>query len=110
MSLRSKLSPEEELSMSFSYYLVVYTNYFCIRGTPGALALTHLHVLQIGCHFPVPRWPAFSLFHLHCSQMQTSCSWCSSLPIFEGQGFYCKPQTPCPMLFWRRCSQCCYSW
>jgi len=49
-----ELTPEEELIMSSSYYLIVYTNYFCIRGTPGALVLTHLHVLQIGHHFPVP--------------------------------------------------------
>ena len=105
-----ELTPQEELSMSFSYYLVVYINYICVRGTPGALALAHLHVLQTGCRFPVPRWPAFSLLHLCCSQMQTSCWRRSSLPRFEGQGFYCKPQTPHPTLFWRRCHQRCNSW
>jgi hypothetical protein len=40
-----ELTPQEELSMSFNCYLVVDTNYICIRGTPGALALANLHVL-----------------------------------------------------------------
>ena len=44
------LTWEEELSMLF-YYLTIYANCICIRGTQAALALTHLHVLQIRCCF-----------------------------------------------------------
>jgi hypothetical protein len=49
-----ELTPQEELSTLFNYHLIINTNYICVRGTPGALALTHLHLLQIGCRFPVP--------------------------------------------------------
>jgi hypothetical protein len=49
-----ELTPQEELSTLFNYHLVINTNYICIRGTPGALALAHLHLLQIGCRFPAP--------------------------------------------------------
>jgi hypothetical protein len=41
-----ELTPQEELSTWFNY-LVIYTNDICIRRAPGALALTHLHLLQI---------------------------------------------------------------
>ena len=40
-----ELTPEEELSMLFNYYLIMYPNYIYIRGSPGALALANLHVL-----------------------------------------------------------------
>ena len=36
-----ELTPQEELSSSFNYH------YIYVRGGPGALALTHLHLLQI---------------------------------------------------------------
>ena len=40
-----ELTPEEELSMSFNYYLIMYPNYIYIRGSPGTLALANLHAL-----------------------------------------------------------------
>ena len=42
-----EMTPQEELCTLFNNNLVFYTNEICIRGTPGALALTHLHLLQI---------------------------------------------------------------
>ena len=40
-----ELTPKEELSMLFNYYLIMYPNYIYIRGSPGTLALANLHVL-----------------------------------------------------------------
>jgi hypothetical protein len=42
-----ELTPQEELSTLFNHHLIINTNSICVRGTAGALALTHLHVLQI---------------------------------------------------------------
>jgi hypothetical protein len=64
-----EMTPREELRMLFNNNLVIYTSKICIRGTPGALALTHLHLLQIQCRFPGPWWPALSFLPLCCSQM-----------------------------------------
>ena len=45
IELEVELTPEEELSMLFNYYLIMYPNYIYIRGSPGALALTNIYVL-----------------------------------------------------------------
>ena len=47
IELEVGLTPEEELSMFFNYYLIMYPNHIYIRGSPGTLALTNLHIQKL---------------------------------------------------------------
>ena len=57
-----ELTHQEELSTLLNHHLIINTNSICVRGTAGALALTHLHLLHIWCPFPVPWWLALHFF------------------------------------------------